>query len=959
MRTTGKWFNVFLCFLFVLSTLSFSQQTEAAADYVNVNKSVNPTQITTEGEAEVTLQIQGTPPVNVIMPSDVILIIDRSGSMRGQKMSDAIKSAKEFVDLVDLTKHQVGIVDFSSDTKALPLTTDAVQLKSYINGLAANGSTATGDSIDKAMEMLANHRPEAQPVIVLMTDGDATVPTVNPYQYAKDKALLAKEAGIVFYTIALLDTNADPTTSGPNILLKEMATTSSHHHFVLGSVGLSDIYKAIVREIGMASAYNIVVSDLVAPEFEIVPDSYKDNIPQPTVVGNQLQWNFLELKNSLLTFKYKIRPKDKNKAGTYYTSDLTSKLEYNDYAGAKRMKFLPAVQLSVKFPAPVITSVEANEGAPEGGNTITLNGTNFRQGATVTFGGTRATSEQFVSSTEVKVVVPQGAQGSVEIKLTNPDNQIALSNYKYKATPVVTSIDPATGPFKGENLVAINGKYFMPGAKVTLGDKSAAIVLVHPSVIKVTAPQAAAAGPVNVTVENPDGSKVVVANGYTYEEEIIEKLEITAVSPNKGLVSGGDYVVIDGKKFVPSTKVYFGTTAVSVGTFFSETKIRVTAPAATTAGLVDITVENTDGRRAVLVGGYTYEPLPAAPAPQITRITPNTGESTGGTTVIVDGANFTTQSKVFFGSVEGVSVTYFSPTRLRAYAPAGTVGAVDIKVVNKDLQEAVVTGGYTYVAPAMAPAPTVTSLTPNSAPLNGGTIVLVYGTNFVSGAKVYYGSTQAQVNNVISTRITSVLPQTAAPGQVNVRVVNPDGQEFILTNGFTYTELLPTITATTPNKGPLEGGTFVIIDGTNFDRNIRVNFNGVNVPVTYFSDTRIRVTSPSSVVAGPVTFTLTNPTGSQVSGTFTYENPVLPSPVITRLNSTSGPLSGGSFLIIDGSNYTTSSKVYMNGVLVPNTFFSVNRLRITVPASATPGTVDIYVENADGQRSNVVTYTYL
>ena len=50
--------------------------------------------------------------------------------------------------------------------------------------------------------------------------------------------------------------------------LKEMATTAVHHHFVLGSTGLSDIYAAIVKEIGLASAYDVTISDVVDPNFE-------------------------------------------------------------------------------------------------------------------------------------------------------------------------------------------------------------------------------------------------------------------------------------------------------------------------------------------------------------------------------------------------------------------------------------------------------------------------------------------------------------------------------------------------------------------------------------------------------------------------------------------------------------------------------------------------------------------
>ncbi len=298
-----------------------------ASSNVTVEKTVNPDSIFVDEEAEITLSVKGTPPANFIVPNDVILIIDKSGSMKPDyapnngedKIANAKDAAKGFIDLMDMTKHRVGVVDFSADTttNSFALTADAESAKTYIDGINANGGTATGHAIETAMELLNSKRDEAQPVIVLLTDGRATMPKNGPisaYEYAKQKAELAKNEQIVFYTIALLNVGENPNVSDPNLLLKEMATTAQHHHFVLGSIGLAEIYNKIVQEIGIASAYNVTLSDIVASEFEIVPDSYKDNIPQPLIEGNKLIWEFQELKDEELTFKYKIRHKEGEKS---------------------------------------------------------------------------------------------------------------------------------------------------------------------------------------------------------------------------------------------------------------------------------------------------------------------------------------------------------------------------------------------------------------------------------------------------------------------------------------------------------------------------------------------------------------------------------------------------------------------------------------------------------------------
>ena len=85
------------------------------------------------------------------------------------------------------------------------------------------------------------------------------------------------------------------------------------------------------------------------------------------------------------------------------------------------------------------------------------------------------------------------------------------------------------------------------------------------------------------------------------------------------------------------------------------------------------------------------------------------------------------------------------------------------------------------------PAPTVTSISPNSGTINGGTAVTITGTGFLAGATVSVGGTAATgVTVVNSTSITATTPAHAA-GAVNVIVTNSDTQSGTLTQGFTYT----------------------------------------------------------------------------------------------------------------------------------------------------------------------------
>ncbi|MGG0937241.1 IPT/TIG domain-containing protein [Brevibacillus centrosporus] len=979
MGTINKRLLLLLTLLLALSGVPFQSTFAAANDYVTVTKSVNPTTISTAQEAEVTLNIQGTPPVSVVQPNDVMLIIDKSGSMApsANNGEDKMKAAKEaangFIDLMDLTKHQVGIVDFSSSTltKTFPLSTDGSAVKQYVDSINANGSTATGYAIEQAIKELENHRPEARPVIVIMTDGDATEPSQNPYDYAKQWAQTAKDAGITFYTIALLKSTDDPETSGPNQLLKEMATTSSHHHFVLGSKGLQEIYAAIVKEIGMASAYDVVVSDVVSPDFEVVPGSYDGNIPKPTVNGNQLTWKFTELKNSMLSFTYKIKPKDRNKTGNLAVSTSSSIITYKDYAGASRSKAIPILTVQVKYPAPIVTSIENSFGHPNGGETVTITGSNFRAGATVKFGDKLATNVQVVDSTKITAVTPANVQGTSIVTVTNLDGQKATASYQYKADPIVTSVEPNHGPLASGTLVIFNGKYFMNGITVKFGDTVAPInTFTSSTYFKVNAPIGAAPGPVDVVLTNVDGTTLTIPKGYTYDAPPVEELAVTKISPNTGDFGGGELVYIDGKKFATGIKVYFGTSEAPVVTYNSDTRIKVQAPGAIAAGPVDVKVVNPDGSTVKVKDGYTYNPAPVLPAPEISLVNPASGLLAGGDSVTIDGKNFVKGLKVYFATDEAQVSSFVSSSRIIVKSPAVTsAGMVDVKVVNPDNQQATKTQGYIYLAAPEPIPPTITSITPNSGSTVGGTVIYIDGSNFVQGLKVYFGTTEGTVTTFYSSsRIKVTSPAVTTGGEVDVKVINPDGLEAVKSKGFTFIAPpppgAPIIKQISPNSSLLAGGTVVYIDGENFVQGLKVYFGANEAPLqTYYSSIRIKVTAPASTVEGAVDVKIVNPDSQEgIKGAgFSYVAPP-PEPVeITNISPNKGLTAGGELVTIDGVNFKQGAVVKFGSTPVNlDYYYSSNRVRVKAPSSnGVSGPVDVTLTNPDGQTFTFAQgYTY-
>ena len=156
--------------------------------------------------------------------------------------------------------------------------------------------------------------------------------------------------------------------------------------------------------------------------------------------------------------------------------------------------------------------------------------------------------------------------------------------------------------------------------------------------------------------------------------------------------------------------------------------------------------------------------------PLVTSISPNSGPTAGGTSVVITGTNFTGVTAVRFGSAAASSFVVNSATSITATSPPGT-GIVDITVT--------AAGVTSPTSPAdqftfSLPLPTVTSVSPNVGPTGGGTSVTVTGTNFTGTTAVRFGTTAASSFTVNSaTSITATSP--AGSGTVDLTVTTPGG----------------------------------------------------------------------------------------------------------------------------------------------------------------------------------------
>ena|GEM_PF-1791313 len=85
------------------------------------------------------------------------------------------------------------------------------------------------------------------------------------------------------------------------------------------------------------------------------------------------------------------------------------------------------VSLYTNNPAPVFSIVNPSNVPETGGTNITITGTNFISGVSITIDGTACTPVTFTSSTTVGCTTPANTSGSYDIVLTNPDGQSVTS----------------------------------------------------------------------------------------------------------------------------------------------------------------------------------------------------------------------------------------------------------------------------------------------------------------------------------------------------------------------------------------------------------------------------------------------------------------------------------------------------------------------------------------------------
>jgi Ca-activated chloride channel homolog len=205
------------------------------------------------------------PRVSYSAPVDrasVILVTDHSGSMAATdvqptRLAAAERAANTFIDQLP-AQVLVGAIAFSSSPDAVQApASNHSAARAIIDAQTANGSTATGDALQLALQLLRGadkkHPPSA---IVLLSDGAANAGvdvTTVAHQAAQDKIPIDTVAlGTPNGVLPSPDPFQPPVAVPPDPqLMQEIAQLSGGRSFNAQTADeLSSIYKGLGRQLG-------------------------------------------------------------------------------------------------------------------------------------------------------------------------------------------------------------------------------------------------------------------------------------------------------------------------------------------------------------------------------------------------------------------------------------------------------------------------------------------------------------------------------------------------------------------------------------------------------------------------------------------------------------------------------------------------------------------------------------
>ncbi len=658
---------------------------------------------------------------------------------------------------------------------------------------------------------------------------------------------------------------------------------------------------------------------------------------------------------------------------TFTTAAISPDIRIAEYDG-----------LDTVNPLDVVAAAQGNSALSSSGTVTTTNANDLLVGAnlvqTVTTGPGTGFTNRVITSPDGDILEDRAVTTTGSYSATAPDSpaggwimqMVAFRSASTSAVPTISSLNPISGPagtsvtIAGANFGATQGT-----STVTFNGTAATPTAWSATSITAPVPTGATTGNVVVTVgaqpsngvnftvgivspilfvqtnsASPQATQTPVTVTYT-GAQAAGNLNVVIVSWNDSTATISSVTDSIGNTYAVAAAPIVQASTASQAIYYAKNIAAAAAGANTVTVNFNVAARHPDIRIAEYSGVDPLNALDTSVGAQGNTATSDSGPvTTINANDILIGANVVQSTSTGPGTgytsrgitVDGDILEDHVVSATGSYNATAVLDKVQLWIMQMAAFRAAVSGGSSV--------PNIASLNPTTGP--AGTPVTITGSNFGASqgtSTVRFNGTTAAPTSWTATSIVVPVPAGATTGSVVVTVSG------VASNGVTFTVLpTPTISSLNPTSGP--AGASVTITGTNFGASqgtSTVTFNGTSASPTSWSATSIAVPVPAGATTGNVVVTVSGVASNGISFT------VLPTPTITLVNPTSGPIA--TPVTVTGTNFGASqgtSTITFNGIAATPTSWSATSIAAPVPNGATTGNVVVTV---NGVASNGVAFT--
>ncbi|GMH66707.1 hypothetical protein TL16_g04487 [Triparma laevis f. inornata] len=485
-----------------------------------------------------------------------------------------------------------------------------------------------------------------------------------------------------------------------------------------------------------------------------------------------------------------------------------------------------------------ITSVLPNGALTDSSSMVTVFGSNFENSKMLSckFGSVISSNVVFISSTHISCETPTVLKPvEVAVEISNNGNDFTNDgvDFEFFGHPAVASVSPSSGDKSGGTLVTITGRNFMFGERTVcrFGFKSVHATYIDSNTLECVSPkQEDLHGGDGIIVEASNNDLDFTDSGISWT--YTELPQVVSVSPSSGIVGGSSVLTLRGSNFVSTGKVWCRFQAkgkgilmtTSEGSFGGAGEVLCTTPTRLSESLdeyfVEVSTNNFDFSRSMNV--FSYRPRAV-----VFAASPLDGPTTGGSVVTITGNNFyqTAAPKCRFG--DGTDDGEIVPARFvnsQTYeCITGDLSGVDTGSMTASRPVYITLNGadfeYTGFKFNFIRPHTVSSVSPVSGTVMGGTAVSVFGANFLQSQYIecQFGDYATTPGRFISSSQLICATPVHKVGVVDVKV-SMNGKDFVGAEIPVDYEFVVgvEVNSVEPRLGDFQGGAVVTVGGKDF-----------------------------------------------------------------------------------------------------------------------------------------------